>query len=75
MRTRFYVMMAIVLVAAALLVDQWLGKLYVRYMILFSGGLFLWGMMVGQRSEQSWMRRRAARSSRKVGHPGQEVAR
>ncbi len=63
MRLRFYVGTVVVLMAAAFLVDQVLGKLYVRYMIIFSGAIFLWGMWVGQRSEQAWMRRRAARSS------------
>lgn len=50
----------VALVAIAFLVDQLLGKLYIRYMILFSGAVFLWGMLVGQRSEQAWIRRRAA---------------
>jgi hypothetical protein len=57
-----------------------MGKLYVRYMILFSGAIFLWGMAVGQRSEQAWMRRRAelaAGAGRRPrnGHSDQEVAR
>ena len=63
MRLRFYAGTIVVLVVSAFLVDQLLGKLYVRYMILFSGAIFLWGMLVGQRSEQAWIRRRAARSS------------
>jgi hypothetical protein len=63
MRLRFYVGTIVVLVVSAFLVDQLLGKLYVRYMILFSGAIFLWGMLVGQRSEQAWIRRRAARAS------------
>ncbi len=63
MRLRFYVGTIVVLVLSAFLVDQFLGKLYVRYMILFSGAIFLWGMLVGQRSEQAWMRRRATRAS------------
>ena len=64
MRLRFYVATMVVLVVAAFAVDQLLGKLYVRYMILFSGAIFLWGMLVGQRSEQAWMRRRSGRSPR-----------
>lgn len=63
MRLRFYVGTIVVLVVSAFLVDQLLGKLYVRYMILFSGAIFLWGMLVGQRSEQGWIRRRSGRSS------------
>jgi hypothetical protein len=63
MRLRFYVGTMVALVAAAFLVDQLLGKLYVRYMILFSGAVFLWGMLVGQRSEQAWMRRRMERGA------------
>ncbi|MFZ5861996.1 MAG: hypothetical protein ACOYXR_04000 [Nitrospirota bacterium] len=61
MRTRFYVAMMVVVVGAAFLVDYLMGKLYVRYMILFSGAIFLWGMAVGQRSEQAWMRRQSGR--------------
>jgi hypothetical protein len=80
MRLRFYLWMVVVLVAAAFLVDQLLGKLYIRYMILFSGAVFLWGMVIGQRSEQAWMRRRAAwtkGAQRRVGAVvrGQEVGR
>lgn len=63
MRLRFYIGAIAVLFVSAFLVDQLLGKLYVRYMILFSGAIFLWGMLVGQRSEQAWIRRRAARPS------------
>lgn len=63
MRLRFYIGTILVLVAAAFLVDELLGKLYVRYMILFSGAIFLWGMLVGQRSEHAWMRRRARGAS------------
>jgi hypothetical protein len=62
MRLRFYVAAMAVLIVAAFAVDQMLGKLYVRYMILFSGAIFLWGMLVGQRSEQAWLRRRAGRT-------------
>jgi len=62
MRLRFYVVTVVALVVAAFAVDQLLGKLYVRYMILFSGAIFLWGMLVGQRSEQGWLRRRAGRA-------------
>lgn len=58
MRGRFFVVMMALVVGAAFLVDYLMGKLYVRYMILFSGAIFLWGMAVGQRSEQAWMRRR-----------------
>ncbi|MEW6681949.1 MAG: hypothetical protein AB1451_03370 [Nitrospirota bacterium] len=64
MRLRFYVAAIVVMVVAAFAVDQLLGKLYVRYMILFSGAIFLWGMLVGQRSEQAWLRRRAGRAPR-----------
>lgn len=63
MRLRFYVAAVVVIIVSAFLVDQLLGKLYVRYMILFSGAIFLWGMLVGQRSEQAWIQRRSARAS------------
>lgn len=57
MRLRFYAVAVLLLVSAAMLVESMLGKLYVRYMILFSGAIFLWGMAVGQRSERAWVRR------------------
>jgi hypothetical protein len=80
MRGRFYLVMIALVIGAAFLVDYLMGKLYVRYMILFSGAIFLWGMAVGQRSEQAWMRRRARLAAGAVrrprlGHSDQEVAR
>jgi len=64
MRLRFYAVAVLLLVSAAMLVEAMLGKLYVRYMILFSGAIFLWGMAVGQRSERAWVRRRAGGTRR-----------
>jgi hypothetical protein len=80
MRLRFYVAMAVLVVGAAFFVDYLMGKLYVRYMILFSGAIFLWGMVVGQRSEQAWMRRRVQRAAGATprppfGHSDEEVLR
>lgn len=69
MRLRFYVAMAVLVVGSAFFVDYLMGKLYVRYMILFSGAIFLWGMVVGQRSEQAWMRRRAQRAAGAMRRP------
>lgn len=62
MRLRFYVVIVLLLTSAAMLVDALLGKLYIRYMILFSGAIFLVGMAVGQRSERAWVRWRAETS-------------
>ncbi|MBI3608584.1 MAG: hypothetical protein HY207_11510 [Nitrospirae bacterium] len=67
MRMRFYLIVILVLASAAMLVDAVLGKLYIRYMILFSGAVFLWGMAVGQRSEQAWIRRRDRLARRGTG--------
>jgi len=64
MRLRFYAVAVLLLVSAAMLVEAMLGKLYVRYMILFSGAIFLWGMAVGQRSERAWVRRRGGGARR-----------
>jgi hypothetical protein len=64
MRLRFYVVAVLLLVSAAMLVESMFGKLYVRYMILFSGAIFLWGMAVGQRSERAWVRRRGGGARR-----------
>ncbi len=43
MRLRFYAVAVLLLVSAAMLVESMLGKLYVRYMILFSGAIFACG--------------------------------
>ena len=67
MRMRFYLIVILVLASAAMLVDAVLGKLYIRYMILFSGAVFLWGMVVGQRSEQAWIRQRDRLARRGTG--------
>jgi len=73
MRFRFYAVFVLLLLSAVIAVDAWWGELYARYMILFSGAVFLGGMAVGQRSEREWIRRRRevfggrkAAASRKV---------
>lgn len=64
-RQRFYIGFVVAFMLCAVVVDALLGKLYVRYMIVFSGAIFFWGMVVGQRSEQAWRRRLAVQWGRR----------
>ncbi|HXN06371.1 MAG TPA: hypothetical protein VN944_04815 [Nitrospiria bacterium] len=51
-KAKFYLVFFMVVAVSVYTIDQLLGKLYVRYMILFSSALFLIGMQYGQRSER-----------------------
>jgi hypothetical protein len=52
---KFYLHFFIVMTLAVIVIDQIFGKLYIRYMILFSSTFFLLGMQYGQRSEKRWL--------------------
>jgi hypothetical protein len=34
-----------------------LGSVYARYIIMYTGGIFLAGLVIGQRYEQAWLQR------------------
>lgn len=51
-KAKFYFVFFVVVAVSVYIIDQSLGKLYVRYMILFTSALFLIGMQYGQRSER-----------------------
>jgi hypothetical protein len=57
MSLRFYIGYVIVLLAVVLGVEAALGTLYARYVIIYTGAIFLVGLIVGQRYEQSWLAR------------------
>jgi hypothetical protein len=55
MSLRFYIGYVIVLLAVVLSVEAALGTLYARYVIIYTGAIFLVGLIVGRRYEQSWL--------------------
>jgi len=54
-KAKFYFTFFIVMTIAVIVIDQILGKLYIRYMILFTSTFFLLGMQYGQRTERRWL--------------------
>ncbi|MBI1823044.1 MAG: hypothetical protein HY200_08335 [Nitrospirae bacterium] len=52
---KFYLHFFLVMTLAVIVIDQIFGKLYIRYMILFTSTFFLLGMQYGQRSEKRWL--------------------
>ncbi len=54
-KAKFYLIFFVVITVGVIVVDQILGKLYIRYMILFTSTFFLLGMQYGQRSERRWL--------------------
>ncbi|MEW6325499.1 MAG: hypothetical protein AB1515_08960 [Nitrospirota bacterium] len=56
---RFYIGYILTLVVIIGLVEMTFGTLYARYVILYTGGIFMGGLLVGQRYEQAWLARRS----------------
>jgi hypothetical protein len=42
-------------------VELVLGSVYARYIIMYTGGIFLAGLVIGQRYEQAWLQRQQDR--------------
>jgi len=61
-KAKFYLIFFVVMTLTVIIVDQILGKLYVRYMILFTATFFLLGLEYGQRSERKWLKKFKERS-------------
>lgn len=57
MSARFYIGYVAVVLCLVWAVDLVLGSLYVRYIIMYTGGIFLAGLVIGQRYEQAWLQR------------------
>lgn len=51
----FYVVYMLFLVGLIYVVDLFLGKLYARYVLAFTGIIFMLGMLYGQRTEKKWV--------------------
>ena len=58
MSINFYVGYLVTLLAIVYGVELYLGTLYARYVIVFTGAIFLAGLIVGQRNERAWMAQR-----------------
>ena len=57
MSTRFYGGYVAVVLCLVWGVELVLGSLYARYIIIYTGGVFLAGLVIGQRYEQAWLSR------------------
>jgi len=60
MSARFYIGYVAVVLCLIWGVELVLGSLYARYIIMYTGGVFLAGLIMGQRYEQAWLNRHRA---------------
>lgn len=63
MRQIFYICSLLTLLVLVYVVDYFVGQIYARYVIVFTGAILLLGILVGQRSERNWLNRK--RTSKK----------
>ena len=63
MRYWFYTFYVVAMGTLILILDAALGALYVRYMVLLTGTVFMLGMLVGEGMEQRWTQRRQAENT------------
>jgi hypothetical protein len=73
MSARFYIGYVAVVLCLIWGVELVLGSLYARYIIMYTGGVFLAGLIMGQRYEQAWLNRNRAPYDveKKQGRPAQ----
>lgn len=57
MSARFYIGYVAVVLCLVWGVELVLGAVYARYIIMYTGGIFLAGLVIGQRYEQAWLQR------------------
>jgi hypothetical protein len=57
MSARFYIGYVAVILCLVWGVELVLGSVYARYIIMYTGGIFLAGLIIGQRYEQAWLQR------------------
>lgn len=55
MSVRFYIGYVVVLLIIVGGVEVTFGTLYARYVILYTGAIFMGGLVIGQRYEQAWL--------------------
>lgn len=57
MSVRFYIGYVAAVLCLVWGVELVLGSVYARYIIMYTGGIFLAGLVIGQRYEQAWLQR------------------
>jgi hypothetical protein len=57
MSARFYIGYVAAVLCLVWGVELVLGSVYARYIIMYTGGIFLAGLVIGQRYEQAWLQR------------------
>lgn len=60
MRQIFYIGFFLTILVLVFVVDYLVGQIYARYVIVFTGAVLLLGILVGQRSERNWLKKRRA---------------
>lgn len=60
MRQIFYIGFFLTILVVVFVVDYLVGQIYARYVIVFTGAVLLLGILVGQRSERNWLKKRRA---------------
>jgi hypothetical protein len=69
MRQIFYLLSLLSLLVLVYVVDHYVGQVYARYVIVYTGAVFMLGMVVGQRSERSWVNRQKESKGLSVERP------
>jgi len=59
-RQIFYIGFFLTILVVVFVVDYLVGQIYARYVIVFTGAVLLLGILVGQRSERNWLKKRRA---------------
>ena len=53
-RNWFYVSYMVFLVGLIYVVEMFMGNVYARYVLAYTGTIFIAGMLLGQKSERGW---------------------
>lgn len=56
-RQFFYLLCLLSVLVLVYVVDYFVGQVYARYVIIYTGAIFLLGLLVGQRTERNWLAR------------------
>jgi len=69
----FYVSYMLFLVGLIYLVEWFMGNIYARYVLAYTGTIFIAGMLIGQKSEREWNLHPASKPHEGVPGMGQSV--
>jgi len=67
MPVRFYLGYVSVLLMMVVGVELIFGTLYARYVIIYTGAIFMVGLLAGQRYEQAWIARQRSLADARAG--------